>query len=250
MKLTKEYSIISTPKDKLCPGLFDDEREFRQDVRIKILNAAKNIISELKLNYRYIWIIGSSLTYQYDDNSDIDVNISTSKIPDDEVKEMNRFLGKKFNGNIILDGAFPVNFHIISKPYSKNFSEGIYDLINNHWVKRPMEMKEEDVENLIKSCLPNPLLEELIKEYLALIDIVENYQGPKNDKKFLATVMNSAEAFLSVYDSLRLKRRELYVKGNKERVTSHCISIVYKMAENFGLGKLYKNIKKLEEEIK
>jgi predicted nucleotidyltransferase len=239
MLKAKEYSIISKVQPALCQDIFE-ENDFRQDVRIKILSEAKKVIDKFSVKLKAIWLIGSIITYQYDKESDIDVSISIAdKCTSEELIELNRQLDKQFNGNVHI-GNFPLNFHFINKPFNRNFSEAIYNLLNNHWIKKPQKLSEQDVMKIIQTCLPHPVLEQLVREYLSLRKLILEYS---EDKKNNSEIISKLETFAKLYAGLKEKRRELNVKGAKYPVSRECIAVVLKIANSYGFDKIYKTIK-------
>lgn len=230
-------SIISKPKDTLNPELFDTDNEFKQSARLQILAEIKKLKSELRLRIKRLWVVGSGITYQYADKSDIDINVLLSdKASNDELKTINSFLNEHYNGNIIL-GQYPVNFHVCFGPYSLSKSEAIYDLYNNHWIKKPKRLSENEIKQMIDSCVPNELLDKLINQYLNLEKLYNQYYESENKASVLKEFEDKISMFMISYEDLKKARRDAPIRD--------CIAIVYKIAESFGISELYKKFKKI-----
>lgn len=234
---TKEYSIISKPKSNLHPNLFQDGF-FHKLLRKKILKQIRNIKDEFGLKIRYVWAIGSAVSYQYDKDSDIDINIAVKDMNEKDARDINRTIDHKYNNKIIFHGM-PVNFHVQAKRYNYNFSDGIYDVFNNHWIKKPPVVAEQDIISLINNCKNEDILKNIIQKYISIqssyYKMIDN-PSVDNKKHFFESLVE----FKKIYVMLSQKRRELYINGTKERISLNCISVVYKIVKNMGFDKLFK----------
>jgi len=70
-------SLLDQPRKQLCPALFDNEEHIKPDVRLHIF---EHINSFMPLgSLIHIFILGSAVGRQYDEFSDIDINLVLSK---------------------------------------------------------------------------------------------------------------------------------------------------------------------------
>ena len=243
-----QKSIISPVRPNLNKYLFKSDGEFLQKVRLTILKEVKKIIKELNLDVKYIWLIGSNVTYQYDKDSDVDINISIkNKFSREEIRDLNIKLNKMFNGKIKFGGTYPLNFHIINTPFNLNFSEAIYDVYKNRWIKKPNKLTDAEITSLIKSCLNNEVLEDVINQYLKLEELCEKYVYMKDKSKIYKVFTSQIETFIDSYEAMKEKRRSLNIKGSKTPVTRDCVAVINKLAESFGIGEIYKKLKEIQD---
>lgn len=85
-------------------------------------------------------IVGSILTKNYNERSDIDVNIIYDKEDVDPIT-VNRLmiLLRSLNGRLMTGTRHPVNYYLFfsnGEDYSDRF-DGIYDFLSNKWIKQP-----------------------------------------------------------------------------------------------------------------
>jgi predicted nucleotidyltransferase len=93
------------------------------------------VANSLNVKVDRIWLIGSSLTYQWTPESDLDVTLFVSKSKD-ECKELNKLSAKHFNEKIFIK-KHPVNFYFDPGRFLKFKSDAIYDLEHDKWIKKP-----------------------------------------------------------------------------------------------------------------
>lgn len=115
-------------------------------------------------------IIGSITTYQYADNSDIDVNVVID-VSESELDELLSFLPNE----IPLPGTkHPVNYYL-AKDAGENVKGklSVYDLLNNKWIKRA---KASDI------TVPHSYVLEIAKFFMAGIDNrIAEYERDKQE---------------------------------------------------------------------
>ena len=131
-------------------------------------------------------------------------------------------------------------------PFARKRTAAAYDLQNNHWIKKPKPVQQEEVEALIKGCSDHYLLTNLIAEYKKLESLVAEFEEAENKAKASEVVTNTVSSFVDIYKELIESRREFYEK--KQPKADTCIAVVFKIAESYGFGKIYKIFKELLEE--
>lgn len=246
MKSTREYSILSPVRDVLNPALFDGSK-IKPDVRKKILSIANKIQNSFDLKVRYIWIIGSSIGYQYSENSDIDVNISVLKLGNPEkLLELNKLVAKEFNEKFFIQ-EHPINFKIIQKPFGRMHSDALYNLGADRWVRKPDKLKKEEVDSLVGSCRNDPLLTKLTEEYKKLASYLKQDYRSNGSIDLRDKILQSTEALMSTFKEIKDRRRERFEQKDKEKVWKNktCENIVYKIAEDYGMSRLYQKLKEI-----
>lgn len=247
MKFTNQYSIVSPVKTQLNDLLFDKEK-LKDLVRNKILNIVKKISHKYNLEIRYTWIIGSSIGYQYEDYSDIDINISAPNIKsNDKLLEINKDISSSFNEKYYI-GNHPINFTVINKPYSWSKTDAIYNLIANHWIRKPNKLSETEIKNLIKFCKNDQLLNNIFSEYATLEQLLKQYSESGSRKDIAIDILNSTKQIINIFSNIKDRRREKFKQKSKTPINRSCENVVYKMIESYGLDKLYLKFKNIVEE--
>lgn len=135
--------------DELNPKLFDEQGLLKEDVRESLINIATTFIEDIHENnipidVMDIWMVGSNASYNYTDNSDIDVHI----IADMEDSDCSGLLSLVYNyaksdfnskHDITVKGI-PVEVYI-EGVNSTSITNGIYSLLQDEWVKYPQEVE-------------------------------------------------------------------------------------------------------------
>ena len=94
-------------------------------------------IGHKKEEVKGVYIIGSSIGYQYTDTSDIDITIDTD-LKEEEIEKLIDILP---NNNVLLKTKHPVNYYFKTLEQTKKDTDVIYDLYNDKWIKK--SKKEE-----------------------------------------------------------------------------------------------------------
>lgn len=128
--------------NELNPKLWDNN-ELRPEVKEKLNQIADEFLKyiEIPLNIVDIEIVGSNASYNYNENSDIDLHVivnSEVNYVDPEILRM-LYNSKKnsFNDNYELDiNGIPVELYI-EDVKDGNATNGRYSLMNDNWVMQP-----------------------------------------------------------------------------------------------------------------
>lgn len=158
MKTFSEYineSAVDLPKNSLDPTVFD----FFDD-RLPVLKAgikyqiAKDVDAiEEVLRIKRFYIVGSILSRKYSKDADIDVTVEVDEKNIDEMLEAKAFrLVDKMNGKLAVGTTHPINYYIFVKEdeeIEEGRFEGIYDVINDKWIKQPKDL-EFNINNYLQ----------------------------------------------------------------------------------------------------
>ena len=136
-------SIFDTPRIWLNPAIFDKSDTMHPHV----LNYLQELLAEIfplgKISG--LALIGSNVTHQYDENSDLDLSLVAVK---GETSEQWHSIFKEWNQH---DHYLPGTNHIITyyfHEYMPTSSEswrnslGAYDVLRDQWIKRPQNYKD------------------------------------------------------------------------------------------------------------
>ena len=221
-------------------------------------------------NVKEIHVIGSSVGYQYNDASDVDVSIMTD-IPVATIKEIWRMLP---NGNTIPDTKHPVNYYLTADLSDVESADNAYDLRTDKWDKKPTKEKADipmsyilDIAKFFMAGIQDRLSEyERDKKEL---EIYKSYSPEKQEvsKEELDRLIAQKESEVKAdLDSLFIAhhiakafRKEAFEKDDTSWLTSIEIKVkkpnfsvnnlVYKTLEEFGylekLEAIYKEREKL-----
>lgn len=167
----------ATVKKELNPDLWNGFR-LKDEVRDKLLAIADKFynFTGTDLSIEDIHVVGSNASYNWTSTSDIDLHLILNFdefSSEEEKKEVLRekFLAKKR----IFNDQYEIEFFgheielYVEDVDDHNASNGIYSVLNNHWVRKP-ELIEPDVNrNKVKKR---------VNHFKVLIDSLENYDDP------------------------------------------------------------------------
>lgn len=180
--------------DTLSPLIWDDNNQLKPDIRKTLLMNAKRFIEFAdveKLKFDDIILVGSMTNYNYNENSDLDVHIilDFNQISNNE-EIVNEFLKLKKN---IWNDSLPIQVkgHDVEM-YFQNSNEnvessGIYSLIKNKWLKKPIKklinintpavkLKSADFMNAIDDLENNENNVDFINRYNKIKDKIKKYR--------------------------------------------------------------------------
>ena len=150
--------------DTLNPILWNEDRTLKNEVLNKLNEIATEFLDfiEIPLNVVDIEIVGSNASYNYNDNSDIDLHIIVnSEVNYMDIELLQQFYNSKkssFNDKYdltILD--IPVEIYI-EDVLAGNATNGRYSIIENNWVLEPRKIDydipdiSQDVQATIEKC--------------------------------------------------------------------------------------------------
>lgn len=159
-------SILETIElqETLNPKLFNENKQMKPEVRQKLVQIVEEFLDNLDvpLDFLDIELVGSNASFNYNENSDIDlhiiVNFETNYVRPDILQVLYNQLKSSFNDkyDISIEGI-PVELYI-QDVNSGNATNGIYSLINDEWIKEPTPIEidppdiSEQLEEVQEEC--------------------------------------------------------------------------------------------------
>lgn len=140
-------SVIDIERDSLDPTVF----QFFEDGRLPILKDGikAQILKDVVSIHSIIpvvdyFIIGSILTPQYNETSDIDVNVQVDAAYVDSLGTAKVLqIVKKLNGKYAVGTTHPINYYIITNEYNLDKTDAAYDVVNEKWLKTPIKIEPD-----------------------------------------------------------------------------------------------------------
>lgn len=135
--IKKIAGILDPVQDTLAPDLFDAEQKLRPHIRKAIIERASQLDGSEKI--RGLVMLGSLTGYQYNDTSDIDINIMIEDLDDSKEKTKG---AKKINGKLAPGTNREINFFLSEWTEGaleawKGADFGTYDVMNQEWLTPP-----------------------------------------------------------------------------------------------------------------
>lgn len=276
MKNLKDYlneSILDSIKPTLNNKLWNSLK-LKKSAKIFIMKKIETWLSQYtNKKIKHAFIIGSMAGFQYNNDSDIDVNIVV-ELPESKSIEVRKFLP---NGQNLPGTNHPVNYFLETKIKNEWVNNPSYDIINDKWIKKPK--KEDDQQPIIKNFKAVIEISRFfisginasIFEYKTDVHAYETYKdylkhSDEEDKNDLKKMMNlKLQEIIADIDSILIAkhmivalRKEAFEKQSSEikisseiafKSNNHSINnLIYKYIEN--LGYFDKLIKILKEKNK
>jgi hypothetical protein len=266
MKSLREHllkeSILDPAKDKLDPQIWSGER-LKANVRKEIVDKINKWLANFTdKKIGRILYIGSTTGYQYNDDSDIDVNFSIDGIDDAKRKELAKILP---SGYPLTGTKHPVNYFI---DYGENITDDrgpVYDILNDKWLVKPTKETGTDKNYKATAEISRFFVAGVnvaIEEYEEDVRTYETYtailKGTKKDedKKDLETfvrfklqeIINDLDGIYIAYHMLISLRDEgfgrfenprgdlqIYTDIKVNNKNTSISNLVYKYAEKLGI---------------
>ena len=154
MLLREAYEL----HDKLNPKIYNEDNTMKPEVLDKLLEIANEFLEyiELPLNVVDIEIVGSNASFNYNENSDLDlhiiVNNEVNYVDPNVLRELYNLKKGSFNDKYDLTiYDIPVELYIEDIKDS-NATNGRYSILKNEWIKEP-EPLHYDLPDISKEVL-------------------------------------------------------------------------------------------------
>lgn len=158
-------SILDFPKATLCKQIWIDvdssNPKLNPKFRLIVLKKASKETANRNLKMVGCHFYGGSASYQYNDKSDVDIDIfvkwrqGTSEA---EAKE----LQDEFKNIEIMHGSHPIHFYLKTPEESNRpeVAESVYDVLNDKWILPPLQLPENfDPDEYFKDMIEVAKLE-------------------------------------------------------------------------------------------
>ena len=265
-KLINE-AVIDIPRRTYAKDVFDnadtENPKLKQSV-LDIINAQLKEFEKLYPIKKYS-LVGSSITKNYRDDADLDVNVLFDVAPADReavrIKLAHQLKG--INGKLIPGTKHPINYYIITDPNVKEtndkMADGVFDIKNNTWIRKPKEFKFDanryaaDFERKVKEIdvIEGELKRDII-DYKELTELnpddVLNLQEIINEK--ISKIEDDIKHLVSIGNTVLKDRQDAFATdmtpeeirtfGKKNLLPKN---VIYKMLEKYHYLRLYHQLK-------
>ena len=191
--IEESYQVL----DELNPKLWQQDGTLRPEVRGKLIEIQDQFIEELNENSIPVavldaWIVGSNASYNYTDQSDLDLHIIVDSSASSCDAAVLQILYNYFKSNF--NSKYDISIHgidvelYIEDVNSNAVSNGIYSLKQDKWIKKPIKADIPEVQ------IDSELLQKWVDKYNNVVAGVsaQTAQSLVNElyllrKQFLAT---------------------------------------------------------------
>jgi predicted nucleotidyltransferase len=272
-KLINE-AVIDIPRRTYAKDIFDNADTENPKLKQSVLDIINAQLKEFEKHYpikRYS-LVGSSITKNYRDDADLDVNVLFDVVPADR-EAVRLKLAKELrgiNGKLIPGTKHPINYYIITDPNIKEtndkMADGVFDIKNNTWFRKPKQFKFDanryaaDFERKVREIdvVEGELKRDII-DYKELTELnpddVLNLQEIINEK--ISKIEDDIKHLVSIGNTVLKDRQDAFATdmtpdeirtfGKKNLLPKN---VIYKMLEKYHYLKLYHQLKDILEDGK
>ena len=253
-------SVLDWPRDTLAPLVWEKSGKayhLKPSLRQKIIGDLRLIPEKYKEN---IYLIGSICTYNYNDESDLDIHIiPPNEVSKEEIEEW-QDVAKDLSKDFI--GKHPINFYL-HDPGESYYADSIYDIKNQKWI-RWTPIKRVDLEDyygdfkkvidaidLNRAELYRDIidLEELRDAFRKASPMVRDDIEEEIESK-IDEINDEIDTYIDTYADLKDQRADILGTGfpEKESRSSLPENVVFLLLRRYGYGQLAKALKDLRKE--
>lgn len=217
---TLNESTLSPIQSTRCKDLFvgPNYEVIKTSVKNQILDTLYNWLKKMGYDYEKvitsIRIEGSSIGFQYEATSDIDVSI-ISTLSDSEVDKLWKLLP---NGQKVKGTEMPINYYLLrsNETETENTTSDIYDLLNDTFTKKT-ELKD------IKRKIPFSYVIEIAKFFTAGVDDrINELEADKTELDFLKKL--TKEEISEEERADLIAKKEMEIKADLDSLyVAHCM---------------------------
>jgi hypothetical protein len=218
-------SILDAPKSELDKDIWIGKKfkpSHKKEIVSKIEKFAKKMFPENKIKKMYI--LGSITTFQYNQTSDIDVQI-ISDLSDKQIKELAKQLP---NGWELGSTHHPVNYYLTNSEENAKKSVTLYDLDSDKWIREPKKSKVK---------VPISYILEIAKFFMDGIDLrIAEYERDKIELEQLKKQLDDQKSEIDI-DELKqaIEMKENEIKSDLDAI--HVGHHVFKAFRREGFDK-------------
>ena len=267
-------AVIDIPRRTYAKDVFDNADTENPKLKQSILDIINAQLKEFEKLYpiKKYSLVGSSITKNYRDDADLDINVLFDVAPADReavrIKLAHELRG--INGKLIPGTKHPINYYIITDPNVKEtndkMADGVFDIKNNTWFRKPKEFKFDanryaaDFERKVKEIdvVEGELKRDII-DYKELIELnpddVLNLQEIINEK--ISKIEDDIKHLVDIGNTVLKDRRDAFATdmtpeeiktfGKKNLLPKN---VIYKMLEKYHYLRLYHQLKDILDDGK
>ena len=207
--------------DTLSPDLWDTAMHLTPQIRTHLLQMAYDFYEKTNLPAPIVdvYLMGSGANYNWTPDSDVDVHVivdySKLQMPPETAAKTVKTAGAQWNAehNVLIKGH-KVEMNIQNSQEQKKYVTGIYSLVNDQWLRKPVKAPIQINKNVLKV------------QYEAMKKYIQNCIGSGDPEQ-----MKAAKKYLDAYRQYGL---DTYGELSYE-------NIIYKMLRARGYIKLLKD---------
>ncbi len=143
----KTAGVIDPYKDEFCPDVWTKDGLLLPGIKGFLLKHIAKVLGHPVSIFAVVNMIGSTLTYQYTETSDIDLSLGLKPEYDYLLPELHEKCKNSVDTHIMPGTQHPVNLFVspsVRKLRPESLTGG-YDLLSNRWIKIPRHPTVSDI---------------------------------------------------------------------------------------------------------
>ncbi len=212
-----EESILDPVQNVLNPEFFDEKDKLKPEISSLILDTITTWVEKLapELEIEELVMVGSTTSYQYSSNSDVDINVKLKGATQEELDEL-----FPLRPNGLMLGEHPINYYLKIDDYKLKDVQGAYDILKDKWVKKP------DVD---KTKIPYSYALEIAKFFIYGIESrITEFETDTRELKYYTDVLKTAEE-----EEKEEIQALISLKENEMKADLDALKIAHNLAKSF-----------------
>jgi len=254
-------SVIDPTREDLDLKVFDvidDQLIIKPAIKDQILR----LVERIGIPVSNVYIKGSILSRQWLPQTDIDVLIETDEdMSDDYYERLKNEIKELYNGIKARGTDHPLEFYVVRGTFDASRADGLYDLINDRWIKGPYDLEvnpDEYLDKFEKTVHEIDLAKDELERDLIDYQILKSLRGEQiahleqriQDK--IDEINDSIETLVAQYQRLSDLRDHAFSKdltpdeireyGSKNALPDN---VIFKLLQRYHYIKLMQELKKI-----
>ena len=254
-------SVIDPTREDLDLKVFDvidDQLIIKPAIKDQILR----LVERIGIPVSNVYIKGSILSRQWLPQTDIDVLIETDEdMSDDYYERLKNEIKELYNGIKARGTDHPLEFYVVRGTFDASRADGLYDLINDRWIKGPYDLEvnpDEYLDKFEKTVHEVDLAKDELERDLIDYQILKSLRGEQiahleqriQDK--IDEINDSIETLVAQYQRLSDLRDHAFSKdltpdeireyGSKNALPDN---VIFKLLQRYHYIKLMQELKKI-----
>ena len=254
-------SVIDPTREDLDLKVFDvidDQLIIKPAIKDQILR----LVERIGIPVSNVYIKGSILSRQWLPQTDIDVLIETDEdMSDDYYERLKNEIKELYNGIKARGTDHPLEFYVVRGTFDASRADGLYDLINDRWIKGPYDLEvnpDEYLDKFEKTVHEIDLAKDELERDLIDYQILKSLRGEQiahleqriQDK--IDEINDSIETLVAQYQRLSDLRDHAFSKdltpdeireyGSKKALPDN---VIFKLLQRYHYIKLMQELKKI-----
>lgn len=262
--------VLDPVKKDIDRDIWDKNNKLKPEHKKYIIEFFEKWLNKVspKSKIKEVYYLGSTTGYQYNEESDIDIDIVVDNLPDEKIDEI---WGDMPNGKNLSGTKHPINYYVLNKSPEFSNKGPVYDIMKEKWIVKSTKGDNKNIVENYQTIIDLSRffiagLRSSINEYEMDRNAYETYKKFTTDEKYkdkiedkLIEVVNDIEGMEIAMHLIHSLRDEGFENPTYYQVTvkstlkimdgnSSINNFIYKYIEKLGILDEAKKIIKLKDD--